>query len=314
MSFSSIELLQFAELQALVARYAGSHAGRELVEAVDPHSDRDALEAALADCGEAITYLREVHGAQDAQAGTVLRLRFDQLRDVEGAVRILQVEGASLEGREILDLFHNFALAGEFRGALLGVVARFPRLARRAHKLADLRDLAKRYARTFLPDGSLADEASVALGRIRRDIDKQQKSIQDSLERFMRAHRSDGTLQEDFVTIREDRFVVPIVAGHKGRVDGVIHGSSGTGRTLFLEPLETIALNNQLVRLREDELREIERILAEITNALRVHAEDISATAEALAEFDLIFAKAGFARDYDAVIPKFSWSRTAARF
>jgi len=306
MSFSSIELLQFAELQALVARYAGSDAGRALVEGLDPHSDRDGLEAALADCAEAIAYLREVHGSPDAKSGAVLRLRFDQLRDVEASVRILQVEGASLDGREILDLFHNFALAGEFRGALLNVVARFPRLARRAHQLADLRDLAKRYARTFLPDGSLADEASVALGRIRRDIDKQQKSIQDSLERFMRAHRTDGTLQEDFVTIREDRFVVPIVAGHKGRVDGVIHGSSGTGRTLFLEPLETIALNNQLVRLREDELREIERILAEITNALRVHADDIHATAEALAEFDLIFAKAGFARDYDAVIPKFS--------
>ncbi len=306
MPFSSIELLQFAELQELVSRYAGSVAGRALVEALEPHSDRAALEFALADCGEAIAYLREVNGSAEGKAGGVLRLRFDQLRDVEGAVRVLQVEGASLEGREILDLFHNFALAGEFRGALLNVVARFPRLARRGHQLADLRDLAKRYARTFLPDGSLADEASVALGRIRRDIDKQQKSIQDSLERFMRAHRSDGTLQEDFVTIREDRFVVPIVAGHKGRVDGVIHGSSGTGRTLFLEPLETIALNNQLVRLREDELREIERILAEITNALRTHAEEINATAEALAEFDLIFAKAGFARDYDAVIPRFS--------
>ena len=240
------------------------------------------------------------------ETGDLLRLRFDQLRDVEGAVRILKVEGASLAGREILDLFHNFALAGEFRAALLSVVARFPRLARRAHNLADLRDLAKRYARAFHPDGSLANEASVALGRIRRDIDKQQKSIQDSLERFMRAHRTDGTLQEDFVTIREDRYVVPIVAGHKGRVDGVIHGSSGTGRTLFVEPLETIGLNNQLVRLREDELREIERILAEITNALREHAEEIAATADALAEFDLIFAKAAFARDYDAVIPRFS--------
>ncbi len=99
---------------------------------------------------------------------------------------------------------------------------------------------------------------------------------------------------------------MPIVAGHKGRVDGVIHGSSGTGRTLFLEPLETIGLNNQLVRLREDELREIERILAEITNALRERVDEIAATAEALAEFDLIFAKAAFARDYDAVIPRFS--------
>src|SRR6202162_2675971 len=93
--------------------------------------------------------------------------------------------------------------------------------------------------------------------------ERQQKEIQGSLNRFMRAHRDDGTLQEDFVTIREDRYVVPIVAGQKGRVDGVIHGSSGTGRTLFIEPLETIDLNNQLVRLREDEHREIERILAE---------------------------------------------------
>jgi DNA mismatch repair protein MutS2 len=306
MSFSSTELLQFAELRDLVARYAGSNAGRGLVQDLTPHADRAPLEAALAETGEAISYLRDLDGAEGAKSGVLLRLRFDQLRDVEAPVRILQVEGASLDGREILDLFHNFSLAGEFRGALLNVVARFPKLARRAHKLADLRDLAKRYGRVFLPDGSLADQASVALGRIRRDIEKQQKSIQESLERFMRAHRDDGTLQEDFVTIREDRFVVPIVAGHKGRVDGVIHGSSGTGRTLFLEPLETIGLNNQLVRLREDELREIERILAEITNALREHADEIGATAEALAEFDLIFAKAGFARDYDAVIPRFS--------
>ncbi len=308
MPFSSTELLQFTDLKELIARFAGSSAGRELVAQLEPDSNRSALESALADSGEAIAYLRELQGANDAKSGSLLRLRFDQLRDVEAAVRILQVEGASLAGREILDLFHNFSLAGEFRGALVKLTARFPRLARRAHNLADLRDLAKRYARAFHPDGSLTSEASVALGRIRRDIDKQQKSIQESLERFMRTHRGDGTLQEDFVTIREDRFVVPIVAGHKGRVDGVIHGSSGTGRTLFVEPLETIGLNNQLVRLREDELREIERILAEISNALREHVEEIAATAEALADFDLIFAKAAFARDYDAVIPRFSLS------
>ena len=314
MPFSSTELLQFTDLKELIARFAGSSAGRELVAQLEPDSNRSAIESALADSGEAIAYLRELHGANDAKSGSLLRLRFDQLRDVEAAVRILQVEGASLAGREILDLFHNFSLAGEFRGALVNLTARFPRLARRAHNLADLRDLAKRYARAFHPDGSLTSEASVALGRIRRDIDKQQKSIQESLERFMRTHRGDGTLQEDFVTIREDRFVVPIVAGHKGRVDGVIHGSSGTGRTLFVEPLETIGLNNQLVRLREDELREIERILAEISNALREHVEEIAATAEALADFDLIFAKAGFARDYDAVIPRFSLAAIAAWF
>jgi len=306
MPFSSTELLQFDDLKELLATYAGSSAGRALLLALEPRSDREHLEADLAEAGEAILYLRDVAGAQEAKGGPAIRLRFDQLRDIDGSVGTLQVEGAALEGREILDLFHNLAIAGEYRGMLLAVSVRFPRLARRAHQLADLRTVARHYARAFLPDGSLADEASVALGRIRRDIVRQQKSIQQSLEQFMRAHRADGTLQEDFVTIREDRYVVPIVAGQKGRVDGVIHGSSGTGRTLFLEPLETIGLNNQLVRLREDELREIERILAEITSALREHASEIAATAGALAEFDCVFAKAAFAQAYNAVIPRFS--------
>lgn len=306
MSFSSAALLQFDDLKDLLARYAGSSAGRALVLALDQHRDRFALENGLADAGEAIVYLREVSGAQEAARGTAVRLRFDQVRELDAVVRVLQVEGASLDGREILDLFHTLAIAGEYRGILLSVSDRYPRLAQRASKLADLRDLARRYAKAFLPDGTLSDEASVALGRIRRDIERQQRSIHESLERFLRAHRDDGTLQEDFVTIREDRYVVPIVAGQKGRIDGVIHGSSGTGRTLFVEPLETIALNNQLVRLREDELREIERILAEITNALREHAEEIATSVETLAELDCVFAKAGFARDYNATVPRFS--------
>jgi DNA mismatch repair protein MutS2 len=303
MSFSSLHTLQFSELLDLLAGYAGSIAGRSLVYGLEPDADRLELEAALTEAGEAIGYLRDAGGESKS---SLIRLRFDQLRDVEGPVKTLMVEGASLDGRQILDLFHTLALAGEYRGVLTGLSARFPKLALRAHRMADLRDLSKRYSRAFLPDGSLADEASVALGRIRRDIGKQQKGIQESLEKFIRSHRDDGTLQEDFVTIREDRYVVPIVAGQKGRVDGVIHGSSGTGRTLFLEPLETIGLNNQLVRLREDELREIERILAEITNALRTHSEEIADTFEVLADFDLIFAKAAFARDYNAVIPRFS--------
>ncbi len=306
MPFSSTGLLQFDEFIELLGAYAGSEAGQELVSNLTPHSELALLEADLAEAGEAIAYLREVSGAQQATSGAAIRLRFDQFPPISGSIRILRVEGASLEGAQIRDLFATLVVAGEYRSILQRVAGRHPLLALRSSKLADLRDLARRYGRVFLPDGSLSDEASVALGRIRRDIVRQQKSIQESLERFLRAHRDDGTLQEDFVTIREDRFVVPIAVGQKGRVNGVIHGSSGTGRTLFVEPLETIDLNNQLVRLREDELREIERILAEITNSLREHSEEIAGTAEALAELDCIFAKAGFARAFDAVVPRFS--------
>ena len=127
---------------------------------------------------------------------------------------------------------------------------------------------------------------------------RQRHLIQESLERFLRAHHEDGTLQEDFVTIRNDRFVVPVVTGRERRVDGVIHGASGSGHTLFVEPLETIDLNNELVRLHEEELREIHRILREFTARLRAYAVEIASTAAALGELEFLFAKAEFARDF----------------
>ena len=131
---------------------------------------------------------------------------------------------------------------------------------------------------------------------MRREAERQRRLIQESLERFLRAHHEDGTLQEDFVTIRNDRFVVPVVTGRERRVDGVIHGSSGSGHTVFVEPLETIDLNNELVRLHEEELREVHRILREFTSRLRAHAVEIAATAEALGRLEFMFAKAEFAR------------------
>src|SRR5262249_42046795 len=162
--------------------------------------------------------------------------------------------------------------------------------------------VATQFRGKILPDGTLTDDASVALGRLRRDSEKQRRLIEQSLERFLRAHHEDGTLQEDFVTIRNDRFVVPIVTGRERRVDGVIHGSSGSGHTVFVEPLETIHLNNELVRLREEELREIHRILREFTSRLREHAAAISAAMAALGRLELLFAKAEFAQDFDGTI------------
>ena len=128
--------------------------------------------------------------------------------------------------------------------------------------------------------------------------------MQQSLEKFLRAHRADGTLQEDFVAIRNDRFVVPVVAGRERGVNGVIHGASGSGHTLFVEPLETIGLNNELVRLREEELREVHRILREFTAMLRKHATEIVASANALAKLEVIFAKAEFAHEFACVVPR----------
>jgi len=137
-------------------------------------------------------------------------------------------------------------------------------------------------------------------------MERQRFEIQDSLERFLKAHREDGLLQEEFVTIRNDRFVVPVVPGAKKKLPGVVHGSSGSGHTLFLEPLETIDLNNDLVRLAEEEIAEVNRILREMTARLREHAAEVRVAAQELAALDLLFAKADFALEFDCTIPKFA--------
>ena len=225
-------VLEFEKLRAVVARYVRSALGRDAVEKLAPTSDRAAIENALADAAEGIAYLRASSQPQPAQRGAAIRIRFGEISDPGTSVARLRIEGAALEAVEILQVARMLDLASEARAILTGLVFRFPRLAKHAESIADLRSLANDLRSKILPDGSLADDASVALARMRRDAERQRNQIQASLEKFLRAHHEDGTLQEDFITIRDDRFVVPVVTGQQRKVSGVIHGASGTGHTL----------------------------------------------------------------------------------
>ena len=303
---NSEPVLEFEALRALLGRYVRSALGRGELDRVAPSNDREAMETALAEAAEGIEYLRAAGQPQAASRGAAIRISFTDIADPAEAVARLRIEGATLEALEIYELTRLLDLAAEARGVLVAAGQRFARLAAHGAAIADLRELAQELSGKILPGGMLADHASVALGRLRRDIEKQRQGIQHSLERFLRAHHADGTLQEDFVTIRNDRFVVPVVTGRERRVDGVIHGASGSGHTLFVEPLETIELNNELVRLTEEEAREVHRILREFTARLRKHAAAIASTTKALARLELIFAKAEFAREFRCVVPRIS--------
>lgn len=308
MQHSSAEVLEFPALREVVGRYVASAAGKARLETVWPGSDAAVIEAGLANLREAMSYLRTATQPQPAGRGAAVRIRFGDLPDCALALATLRIEGATLEGRQIWELTALVERAGEARAILLAAEERFPRLARLAAQFPDLRDAAQEIAGKILPDGSVADDASVALHRLRRDLEKHQKQIQNSLERFLKQHHDDGTLQEDFVTIRNDRFVVPVVSGKQRSVQGVIHGSSASGHTLFVEPLETIQLNNELVRLREEELREVHRILREITARLRQNAAGIGLAAAAMAELDLLFGKAQFGVEFECTVPRLSSS------
>ncbi len=299
-------VLEFESLRALLARYLRTPLGHAELERIEPLSDRAAIETALAETAEALDYARAASHPQPSSRGAAIRLQFESGADPTPALARLRIEGAVLDALEIYELTRLLDFASELRTVLTGVAWKYPRLGAYGETIADLRDIARDLRGKILPDGTLSDDASVALGRLRREIEKQRRQIEESLARFLRAHNQDGTLQENFVTIRDDRFVVPIVTGKERKVDGVIHGSSGSGATVFVEPLETIQLNNELVRLREEELREVHRLLREFTNRLRVHAKEIASSAATLAKIEFLFAKAEFGLDFQCVIPTLS--------
>ena len=305
MKTTSADLLEFEALRRLLSRFVSSPLGRAELDRVAPGSDRAAIAATLAEVEEAIQYLRSAAQPKPAQRGAAIRLDFSGISDLRTAVEKLRIEGASLDPKEIFDLIALLDRAADFKSILAAVTERFPRLGRRALAIGDFRTVLQDVAGKILPDGTVADHASVALARLRREIERQKKSIHDSLERFLRAHKEEGVLQEEIVTIRNERFVVPVISGQRKKIDGVIHGASSSGHTLFVEPLETIDLNNDLVRLTEEELRESHRILREITERLRGYSDSIRATLVTMGELELVFAKARFGVEFACSIPRF---------
>ena len=144
------------------------------------------------------------------------------------------------------------------------------------------------------PDGTVDSSASPELGRVRRAIERAKLEIQSSLEHMLR--RFSDVLQDAVVTIRNDRFVIPVRAEEKRRVQGVVHGASSSGATVYIEPLETLALNNDLVELQDREFAEVQRILGEFTRKLQERREDLDRAADILGEIDWAFAKGEFSK------------------
>ena len=168
-----------------------------------------------------------------------------------------------------------------------------------ARTLADFRSLVMELGGNINADGTVDSSASPELGRIRRAIDRAKLEIQSSLERMLRRYSQDNVVQDEVVTIRNDRFVIPVRVEEKRRVQGVVHGSSSSGATVYIEPLETLSLNNELVELQDREFAEVQRILGEFTRKLRERREDLTRAADILGEIDWAFAKGEFSRQFE---------------
>jgi len=295
MSRTAQDVLEFDKLRELLRLRTTCAPGRRAVSALEPRMDRAALESAFALIGEAREWLR-----------TGRELGFGALADPQGWLEGIEGSAAVLEAAEFRDAASLLETAGWLRQQFREEATKSPLLAASAASLGDFREVHAAIRRCVLPNGEISDDASAALRRIRASITQTRDSIQKALKQILRARNAEPG--EDYVTLRNERFVIPVRAEQRRSVQGVVHGASGTGQTVFMEPFETVEPNNQLVQLGEDEAAEIVRILRELTEKLQVIREPLLAAVETIAELDSAFSRARFAQEFDAAIPEFSES------
>ena len=293
MSRSAQEVLEFDKLRELLRLRTTCVPGKRVIDALEVSVNRVALESGFALIREAREWLRQGR-----------ELGFGALVDPETWMTRLEAPGVGLEAKEFLDAGSLLETAGWLKQQFREDTDKFPILAARAALLGDFRDLQAAIRRCVLPNGEISDDASSALRRIRQSIQQTRDSIQKTLRQILRSRQAESG--EDYVTLRNERFVIPVRSEHRRNVPGLVHGASGTGQTVFVEPFETVETNNQLVQLAEDEAAEIFRILKELTDRLRAMIDPLQAAAQTIAELDSVFARARFARDFDACLPEFA--------
>jgi DNA mismatch repair protein MutS2 len=307
---SSAAALEWPRLRDNIAGRTSSPLGRAWILSLEPSSDLAWIDQQQQRTAEVRAMLTrggsfEFHGLFDP---TIL---LDKAR----------IDGAALESTEIRDLLTVVERVAAWRNLIHpppnGTRYEWPSIVGLSAPLLDhdLAPLLRLLRGKIEPDGSLNDDASPELRRIRRAMERQHRAIEESLRKSLRGLSEGGSTQEDLITIRGDRFVIPVKAEFKRRVPGVIHGSSSSGQTVFVEPLETIEQNNELVRLLDEEQAEIHRILVAMTRALGENASSIHLGTCILAEVESHFARARFATALNCVRPSFTQelSLTAAR-
>jgi DNA mismatch repair protein MutS2 len=299
MSNYSLSTLEYEKLLALVARNAQTEMGKARLENLRPLTSRIDLERDLKAVSETILLSEEKQ----------VSWSFSGLEDPGDAVAILKIKNATLEPHLLLEVTRvcNQALFArsmiqpekDFAPVLWQTVENIP---------PTLLAAIERINKKLLPSGEIDDSASPELARLRREINNQRGRLMKSLETTIRG--AGDAIQDAIVTVRNERYVIPVKADFRGKVGGVAHGFSSSGATVFVEPLGAIEANNELQNLKGKEEREISRILFALTEDLRQQLPAIEAAVSAVAELDFIKTKVEFARKFKAIVPEISQDET----
>jgi DNA mismatch repair protein MutS2 len=289
---NSFRTLEFDQIRALLLQHTGSASGRRRIEGLRPLTEVPAVREALSLTSEGVSVLRALG-----------RQPYHDLPDVTAILPAARVQGQHLEPLALADVASFIEGAVEIARRVAGQ-ENAARLAHRASLVRDTTEVAVAIRRAILPGGEVADDASPKLAETRRALARLRSRLTSVMESFLQGKDADRVLQDKLITSRNDRYVVVLKAEHRGQIPGIVHGSSGSGQSLFVEPLPAVDLNNDIVERQDEERREIILILKALTVRVGDRADDLAATAETMGELDAVQALAMLAREMDAAPPE----------
>ncbi|MBS5786728.1 MAG: endonuclease MutS2 [Clostridioides difficile] len=282
MNNRSMKVLEFYKIIELLKQKASSSLGLKYIDKLMPSSETEEVKYMLAETSEAQSIL--------IKSGTVGLSGID---DIEDKVKRANV-GASLDAGSLLNIAKNLQAARNVKRTLSSSEEEdfnYPVIQGMSDSLYVFRDIEDKIFNSIISEIEISDNASTTLRDIRRKILQKNQSIRSKLNSIITSSTYQKYLQDAIVSMRDDRFVVPVKAEYRSQMAGIIHDQSSSGATLFIEPMSIVEMNNELRQLKLKEKEEIERILAELSNEVGEISEDLISNQEILGKLDFIFAK-----------------------
>lgn len=291
MDVHSLQILEFPKLRELLASYAATSLGRELIERLEPSTEIEQIRSAIALVSEMVQSLGQGH---DPPLGGVT--------DVRILVRRATI-GAMLSAAQLLDIASVMNATGAIYRFRMRLDERCRRLIEELHAIDDLGPAAKNITNCIDARGELYDAASPELAAIRGKIGDVEDRVKNQLNRLLRDAELKKVLQYPNATMSGDHFVLPVSAKNRHRVPGVVHRTSPTGETIFIEPMAIANLSAERAVLKGDEDKEVKRVLRQLTGDVARFSKQLTHALEVMARLDFITAKAKFSRDFNMSSP-----------
>ena len=287
----ALRALEFDRIVEAVCRFAQTPPGTARLARLQPLTDSRSVAAALDATAETVRFLSEHRVALQAPA------------DLDNTLTSLTVEGRALEAQQLTGLASFLASVDAAFIAVRRARAAVPILLAIADSSVSFEREVADIRRKIDPSGDVVDDASPELKSIRERLRKQRTRLRGTLESYLRGKDTAKYLQQQIVTDRNGRYVLVVRSENRSAIPGIVHGSSGSGASLFLEPLSTVEINNDIVALQQQEAEEIHRILLALSDTFRRSAGELQQTVDAATELDVLQARARFALLADGARP-----------